>query len=116
MSNNETIVSVTTCMFANRGGEIFLVVGTAQDLTFEPKRAAKTGWLHVYALLEQGTKFHLIHKTEIGGIPGALAQYDGKLLVGVGPMLRLYDFGKKKLLRKCEHRVCDVSRAAADSH
>lgn len=104
MSNNETIISVTTCMFANRGGEIFLVVGTAQDLTFEPKRGAKTGWLHVYALLEQGTKFHLIHKTEIGGIPGALAQYDGKLLVGVGPMLRLYDFGKKKLLRKCEHR------------
>jgi splicing factor 3B subunit 3 len=105
MTNNETIVSVTTCMFANRGGEIFLVLGTAQDLVFEPKREAKTGWLHVYALLEQGTKFHLVHKTEIGGIPGSMASYDGKLLVGVNSMLRLYDFGKKKLLRKCEHRV-----------
>eukprot|EP01127_Copromyxa_protea_P000185 TRINITY_DN10178_c0_g1_i1.p1 TRINITY_DN10178_c0_g1~~TRINITY_DN10178_c0_g1_i1.p1 ORF type:complete len:1210 (+),score=264.17 TRINITY_DN10178_c0_g1_i1:41-3631(+) len=104
MTNNETITSVTTCMFANRGGEIFLVVGTAQDLAFEPKRGAKTGFLHVYALLENGTKFHLIHKTEIGGIPGALCAYDGKLLVGVGAMLRLYDFGKKKLLRKCEFR------------
>jgi len=45
-----------------------------------------------------------VHKTAVGGIPGALAAFKGRLLVGVGPILRLYDMGKKKLLRKSEYR------------
>ncbi len=45
-----------------------------------------------------------MHKTAVGGIPGALAAFKGRLLVGVGPILRLYDMGKKKLLRKSEYR------------
>eukprot|EP01126_Amoeba_proteus_P058655 TRINITY_DN7590_c0_g1_i6.p1 TRINITY_DN7590_c0_g1~~TRINITY_DN7590_c0_g1_i6.p1 ORF type:complete len:732 (+),score=137.55 TRINITY_DN7590_c0_g1_i6:1565-3760(+) len=104
MTNNEVIVSFTHCTFTNRQGEIYLPIGTAQDLVFEPRRGFKSGWIHLYVLLENGTKFHLIHKTETGAIPGAMVQYDGKLLVGCGPILRLYDYGKKKLLRKCEYK------------
>ena len=29
----------------------------------------------------------------------------GRLLAGVGRLLRIYDLGKKKLLRKCENKV-----------
>ena len=29
----------------------------------------------------------------------------GRLLVGMGRLLRLYDVGKKKMLRKCENKV-----------
>jgi len=29
----------------------------------------------------------------------------GRLLVGVGRLLRIYDLGKKKMLRKCENKV-----------
>ena len=35
---------------------------------------------------------------------GAMYGFKGRLLVGVGNTLRLYDFGKKKLLRKVENR------------
>lgn len=46
----------------------------------------------------------LIHKTPTGGIPGALTAYKGRLLAGIGSALRIYDMGKKKLLRKSEYR------------
>lgn len=39
-------------------------------------------------------KLELIHKTSIDEYPGAMAAFNGKLLVGVGKMLRLYDIGK----------------------
>jgi hypothetical protein len=36
------------------------------------------------------------------------------VLAGVGRMLRLYDLGKRKLLRKCENKVCCRFFLAAD--
>ena len=30
--------------------------------------------------------------------------FQGRLLVGVGRLLRIYDIGKKKMLRKCENK------------
>ena len=38
-------------------------------------------------------------------IPTSLCPYNGRVLVGVGRLLRIYDLGKKKLLRKCENKV-----------
>lgn len=38
-------------------------------------------------------------------MPGALCGFQGRLLAGVGRMLRVYEIGKKKLLRKCENKV-----------
>ncbi len=32
----------------------------------------------------------------------AFSEYQGKLLVGIGNLVRLYELGKKKLLKKCE--------------
>lgn len=55
-------------------------------------------------VLDQGQRLELLHKTQIEGIPGALAAFKGRLLAGVGPVLRLYELGKKKLLRKCEYK------------
>jgi len=34
----------------------------------------------------------------------AMSPFKGRLLVGVGNRLRIYDLGKKKLLRKCENK------------
>ncbi len=45
------------------------------------------------------------HQTPVeGGLPTALCGFQGRLLVGVGRFLRLYDLGRKKLLRKCENK------------
>ena len=62
------------------------------------------GFIRLYRLVDNGRKLELVHKTAVGGIPGALAAFKGRLLVGVGPIVRLYDLGKKKLLRKSEYR------------
>ena len=35
----------------------------------------------------------------------AIMAFQGKLIAGVGKALRLYDMGKKKLLRKVENKV-----------
>jgi splicing factor 3B subunit 3 len=35
----------------------------------------------------------------------ALLAFQGRLVAGVGKSLRLYDMGKKKLLRKVENKV-----------
>jgi len=40
----------------------------------------------------------------VDGIPGALVGFKGRLLAGIETTVRLYDMGKRKLLRKCEHR------------
>ena len=47
----------------------------------------------------------LVHKTPVDEIPLAMASFQGKILIGVGKLLRLYDLGKKKLLRKSENKV-----------
>ncbi|CAI0443001.1 unnamed protein product [Linum tenue] len=47
----------------------------------------------------------LLHKTQVEGVPVALCQFQGRLLAGIGSTLRLYDLGKKRLLKKCENKL-----------
>ena len=44
----------------------------------------------------------LIHRTPVTDIPTGLASFHRRLVVACGSTLRLYEKGKKKLLRKCE--------------
>jgi hypothetical protein len=55
------------------------------------------------------THLDLVHKTPVDEVPTAIASFQGRILVGVGRMLRLYDMGRKKLLRKCENKVSDLN-------
>jgi len=89
-------------VFHDKEGEVFLVVGTAKDMNLYPK-SCQGGFIHVYRLLE-GRQFQLLHKTPVENVPGALCPFQGRLLVGVGNVLRIYDMGKRKLLRKCENK------------
>jgi splicing factor 3B subunit 3 len=41
----------------------------------------------------------------VDSVPGALCSFQGRLLAGVGHLLRIYDLGKRKLLRKCETKL-----------
>lgn len=38
-------------------------------------------------------------------MPLALMAFQGRLVAGVGKALRIYDIGKKKMLRKVENKV-----------
>lgn len=90
--------------FSNRPDEQFLIVGVARDLLLAP-RSLSGGILYTYKIIESGTKLELLHTTQVEELPGAIASFQGRLLIGVGRFLRVYDLGKKKLLRKCENKV-----------
>jgi splicing factor 3B subunit 3 len=52
-----------------------------------------------------GERLQLLHRTAVEDGPVlALAHFQGRLLVGIGKTLRLYEMGKRQLLRKCEMR------------
>ena len=53
----------------------------------------------MYRVLEGGKSLELLHKTPVGGIPGALAAFKGRLVVGVNNLLRMYDLGAAGVLR-----------------
>eukprot|EP00771_Trimastix_marina_P003755 gnl/Trimastix_PCT/513.p1 GENE.gnl/Trimastix_PCT/513~~gnl/Trimastix_PCT/513.p1 ORF type:complete len:1198 (+),score=474.09 gnl/Trimastix_PCT/513:94-3687(+) len=102
---NEAAFSIGCVRFANHP-EDFIVVGTAKDLSFFPRNSAG-GYIHLYRIVTSDAgrhKFELVHSTEVDAIPYAFAPFKGRLLVGMGSTLRIYDFGRRRLLRKCENK------------
>lgn len=102
LDEDEAAFSAAVCYFERMGGEPTLVVGTGVKTTFVP-RSCKEGWIRVYAIRDAGRTLEFMHKTRTDDVPLALAAFQGYLLAGVGKSLRLYEMGKKALLRKCEN-------------
>lgn len=75
----------------------------ASSTGFEPRvGTCVESFIHVYSLPE----CTLIHSTPLQGlIPTAMTEFGGKLLIGLSDVLRLYDLGKKRLLRKAESKL-----------
>eukprot|EP00668_Euglena_longa_P034958 GGOE01044886.1.p1 GENE.GGOE01044886.1~~GGOE01044886.1.p1 ORF type:complete len:1215 (-),score=437.39 GGOE01044886.1:243-3482(-) len=103
LEDNQAAISLCVCVFHDTRGEPYLIVGTVKDLHPCPK-SAKGGALLTFRFTDDGTKLELVHKTVISGIPHALCPFQGRLLCGVDNILRMYDLGRRKLLRKCENK------------
>ncbi|KAK4058796.1 pre-mRNA-splicing factor rse1 [Microbotryomycetes sp. JL221] len=112
LEDNEAAFSFCLCQFQSSNSnqqqqqqqqQEFLIVGTGQDTILSP-RYCKTGYIHTYKVGQDGRSLELLHKTEIDDVPTAMAAFQGKVLVAAGKTLRLYDLGKKKLLRKSENK------------
>lgn len=56
-------------------------------------------------MLVSGRTDSVAAQTETDDVPTALMAFQGRLVAGVGRALRIYDMGKKKLLRKTENKV-----------
>lgn len=104
MEDNEAAVSVAVVPFASQDDEAFLVVGTGKDITVSP-RSSTSGFIHIYRFQEEGKELEFIHKTKVDEPPLALLAFQGRLVVGIGKNLRIYDLGMKQLLRKCQAPV-----------
>ena len=105
LDNGEAALTMALAPFesAPEAGAL-LCVGTAKNLRFNP-RTVDECFIRVYKISANGQKVEFVHSTPVeGGIPRAMVAYRGRLLVGIGSALRLYDLGKKRLLRKCEYR------------
>ncbi|KAH7652511.1 splicing factor 3B subunit 3 protein [Dioscorea alata] len=105
LQDNEAAFSVCTVNFHDKEHGTLLAVGTAKGLQFWPKRSMTAGFIHIYRFVEEGKSLELLHKTQVEGVPLALCQFQGRLLAGIGSVLRLYDLGKRRLLRKCENKL-----------
>lgn len=102
LAQNEAAFSICSCKFLEHSNETFVIVGTARDVTLHPMKCS-AAFINVYQLIDSHLK--LLHQTPVEEIPFALCEFNGRLLVGVGKCLRLYELGKRKLLRKCENKT-----------
>ncbi|KAL1520024.1 hypothetical protein AB1Y20_023502 [Prymnesium parvum] len=101
LADNEAALSIAMIPLRDREGEIFVFVGTVKDMTLHPRQLS-AAFIHVYQFTNKNTTLALVHKTQVEDVPYAMANFCGRLMAGVGNRLRIYDMGKKKLLRKCE--------------
>jgi len=113
LDQNDAALSVSLCKFPHMDpSSTFCLVGVARDYQLSPRSVAG-GSIHVYRIIHGGQGLELIHKTPVDEVPYCIHPFQNKVLVGVGKLLRLYDLGRKKLLRKCEnkhipHLVVDI--------
>ncbi|KAL2812489.1 CPSF A subunit region-domain-containing protein [Aspergillus granulosus] len=101
LEENEAAVSIAAVPFTSQDDETFLVVGTVKDMTVNPPSSAG-GYIHIYRFQEDGKELEFIHKTKVEEPPLALLAFQGRLVAGIGSLLRVYDLGMKQLLRKCQ--------------
>ncbi|KAL1899726.1 pre-mRNA-splicing factor rse1 [Ceratocystis pirilliformis] len=100
-SNNEAATSATIAPFTSQDNENFLIVGSGKDIKLNP-RTSTEGNIHVYRFLNDGRELEFIHTTKVEEPPTAMIPFQGRLLVGIGKVLRIYDLGMKQMLRKCQ--------------
>ncbi|GAM20196.1 hypothetical protein SAMD00019534_033710, partial [Acytostelium subglobosum LB1] len=104
LEQDEAAFSLATVIFHDKDGEVMLAVGCGKRLQLNP-RQCDAATIHMYRFINNGQRLQLIYKTECEDIPYAMQHFQGRLLAGIGNSLRIYDMGKKKLLRKCENRT-----------
>lgn len=104
IGDNEAAVSAAVVSFASQDGESFLIVGTGKDMILNPRQFSE-GYIHVYRFHDNGRDLEFIHKTKFDEPPMALLPFQGRLLVGVGKTLLIYDLGLRQLLRKAQADV-----------
>ncbi|KAK5990060.1 Pre-mRNA-splicing factor RSE1 [Cladobotryum mycophilum] len=101
LEDNEAAVSMAIVPFASQDNESFLVVGTGKDMVLNP-RSVSEAYIHIYRFQDSGRELEFIHKTKIEDPPLAMIPFQGKLLAGIGKLLRVYDLGMRQLLRKAQ--------------
>ena len=103
LDKNRCALSVALVTFESQGADLFLAVGMARDLAFEPLRFS-VAEVVLYKVAEQRLLY--VNKTKLDALPLALAPFKGKLAIGAGRDLGLYDVGMRACLRKAQAKKC----------
>ena len=103
MGRNEAALCCASVRFHSKGRESFLAIGVVAGMTLHPLKQSSS-YILLYRIL--AGRLQLLHRTTVDDGPVlSLAHFEGRLLVGIGSTLRLYEMGKRQLLRKCELRA-----------
>lgn len=104
LEENETALCIACVPFESRGHEVYLVVGTAQDLNLSqkasPQGARGGGYVHVYKIHDEGRQLEFVHKTRFEQPIHAIHPFKGRFAMGLGNELLIYDLGTKAIMRK----------------
>ena len=102
LEDNEAALCCSMVTFDNQDGETFLVVGTGKNIptAASAQQNRVSGLVHVYRVLDPGNEIELIHKTDFDRPVQSLIGFQGRLALGVGNELFVYDLGMRSLLRK----------------
>jgi splicing factor 3B subunit 3 len=106
LTEDRSAVSVALPTFA---GVTYLAVGAVKLLRFTPY-TFKSASILLYKVSVDGKQLEFVHETTLAEPPLALLPFKGKLLVGCGTDLSLYDIGMKSLLRKAMTPNCVPTR------
>lgn len=102
---NEAAFSISLVKFAVHDDDQFVLVGTARGLQLNPRSCPPgNAAIYCYRVTNNGDSLQLVHKTPMDDVPTVITPFQGRVLIGVGKWLRIYDLGKKKMLRKCENK------------
>ncbi|KAI7171011.1 hypothetical protein D0869_15364 [Hortaea werneckii] len=117
LGENEAALCCAAVPFESKEWDIYLAVGTGQHLRpGEPMVGEKPkGFVHIYRISEEGRKIELVHKTPFPTPIYALHPFHGRLAIGVGNELFIYDLGLKSLLRKSRGTVVPNLITSIDS-
>lgn len=99
--SNEAALCIALATF---GTSIVTVhVGVSVDYKLKTQTSAANE-IYTYSLNNRGESLELLYKTSCESVPRVMCAFQERLVVGLGRVLRVYDLGKKKLLRKCENK------------
>jgi splicing factor 3B subunit 3 len=101
LEGNEAAVSASVVSFASQEDESFLIIGTGKDIVPSPRQFSG-GYIYVYLFHKDGKDLEFMHKTKVEEPPMALLPFQGRLVAGIGKILRIFHLGMKQLLRKAQ--------------
>lgn len=103
LPNQKHIISAQIAQFKEFENQQTLLVSVCEEHDIL-KNTFKNAFIIAYAFEENNKRLSQTNITKTDDICTDMHGFRGKLLVGCGSYLRLYDMGKKQLLKKCEFK------------
>lgn len=102
-SNNKHVVKMQLMNFKEFEGDTFLIVSIVENHDLL-SNSCSSSYVNIYGFDKENKKFEFINSTKLDAICHSMFSFKGRVLLGVGNYIRLYDLGKKQLLKKCEYK------------
>lgn len=99
LSDNENIITSKLIHFQSKNST-YLLVSLNKDVN-----GTTESYINTY-----DSELNFIHSTQLPSVAYSLVEFQGKVLIGVGNHLRLFDLGMKQLLSKANSKVEFISQ------
>lgn len=106
--SHQAALCITLATFGTLSTKIHVGVANHYKLRTQ---VSKSNEIYTYSLSNRGDDLELMHVTECEEIPRAMCEFQDRLAVGLGRIVRIFDLGKKKLLKKCQNKQLQNSVA-----